>query len=108
MPCPRQIVGISPDASSILAPNSTNSNNIYPGLTINAGETKMILEVMVKHRNFSGGTSATEDLGQRLFGLKILKLPELKPVAGASHGVRYYSVVIFTPKPGLFDGTAPK
>ena len=73
---------------------------IYPALKINPGETKIILECAVHYYN-------TDVPCSRAFGLRLLKLSPPALRAGSNDAIFFPSVVIFTPKPGLFDATAP-
>jgi hypothetical protein len=78
----------------------TVSTALHPSLHIKAGEKKMILEV----RYYIWSDS--EFKLQEWFGFKILN-PGLN-LEGSGGKNCFDNIVIFTPKPGLFDETPPK
>ncbi len=86
----------------------TNSSpsSIHPMLKINPGETKVILEVtFIANPNWKNALEESSDNQKLKFYL-------LNPRVAAGNGNSFHtlltSVVIFTPKSGLFDETAPQ
>jgi hypothetical protein len=88
------------------AGDSVNSWEIYPSLTIEEGEEKIILDSCYWGTNagaFADGRSAaTVPVGRR-FGLYVATP---KPARKGANSY-FNTIVIFTPKPGLFDETSP-
>jgi hypothetical protein len=86
--------------------DSVNSWEIYPSLTIEEGEEKLILDSCYWAMNTAvfadGSSAATVPLGRR-FGLYVAT-PKSPKKGGEAY---FHSVVIFTPKPGLFSETRP-
>jgi hypothetical protein len=86
--------------------DDVNSQEIYPSLTIEAGEEKMILDSCYWAMNTAvfadGRSAATVPLGRR-FGLYVA-IPKPPKVGGQGY---FNSVVIFTPNPGLFSESRP-
>ena len=82
---------------------NTFSANIYPTLKINPGETKCIIETSLE-RDPNG--DAFGKISDRAALNLYLVTPKILDDDGWSH--MFYSVIIFTPKPGLFDETPPQ
>jgi Flp pilus assembly protein TadG len=80
---------------------------IYPELKIQSGETKIIVECAFHYYRdikpgykFTDGRYCQNVSSGDAFGFYALNLQK--------QGAFFRTVVIFTPKPGLFDATAPK
>jgi hypothetical protein len=78
---------------------------IYSELKIQSGETKMIVECALHYYRdaeykFTDGRECKNISSRDAFGFHALNLQK--------QGAFFRTVVIFTPKPGLFDATAPK
>jgi hypothetical protein len=86
--------------------SETDTDNIFNGLTISEGEIKIIVEV--SHRTelckYADGKSVSSVPISKRFGFLILTPRCPTPAKSGSH---FHSVVIFTPKPGLFSETTP-
>ena len=81
--------------------SNTQPSNIYPTLKINKGEVKIIIEtLLVRNFTWTGGASEKSVLGLYI----------VNPRMSTNTDWRYFfnSVVIFTPKPGLFDEDGPQ
>jgi hypothetical protein len=96
--------------------SNTAASSIYKDLTINSGEIKILIECSSiyfygnKNYSFSDGRPFTKVTPREAFDFLVLS-PKHKTVYGkaVSTGTTYFnSVVIFTPKPGLFSETAPQ
>ena len=76
---------------------NTSPANIYPTLKIGSGEKKIIINVLFERKNSSeyGNTSDKVALGLRFVDPPMLK--------NGQWSYMFQSVVIFTPKQGLFD-----
>jgi hypothetical protein len=74
------------------------STILHPNLHIKAGEKKMILEIRYYIWNSNKLTP------RELFGFRILNPGYVR---GTDGKILFDTVVIFTPKPGLFDETPP-
>ncbi|MDR1236311.1 MAG: hypothetical protein LBJ96_04870 [Holosporaceae bacterium] len=70
----------------------TNAEKVYPSLKIEKGEVKVILDICCHLQ--------TPYLLRKYFGFYVISVPT------RSYSC-FHAVVIFTPKPGLFDETAP-
>jgi hypothetical protein len=81
-------------------------SKIHPKLVIKPGEVKIIVECVCCYHHtvfsFSDGRLCSNVPAKEAFGFYILS-----PKAKSTDGF-FNSIVIFTPKPGLFDGTVPK
>jgi hypothetical protein len=91
-------------ASTVKLVKNVQPSAIYPGLTIKPNEIKMILEC---YSYFTGACYFPDGRNnvsaREAFGFLILN-----PKGHGSGGYSYFnSVVIFTPKPGLFNETPP-
>jgi hypothetical protein len=91
------------------------ASSIYNDLTINDGEIKILLEVSLIYfygktdYGFSDGRSCRNVTPREAFGFWMLS-PRHKTAYDKTldSGATYFNtVVIFTPKPGLFDETLP-
>jgi len=85
--------------------NATPSS-IYPTLTINEGEIKIIVEVCIHHNMLMKYPDGTKTASvKQAFGLYLLT-----PIFQRSHLTAgyFHSVAIFTPKRGLFDDNGPQ
>lgn len=84
-------------------------SDIYPGLKINPGETKIIVESMIwwNRGRFSDGRSGNIS-PREVFSL-LLVPPKIYANNGNENNASYmHGVAIFTPKSGLFDETPPR
>ncbi|MDR1235407.1 MAG: hypothetical protein LBJ96_00210 [Holosporaceae bacterium] len=75
-------------------------SKIYPDLRIQKGETKILVEISFHYSNFSDGRDKGNVPVKTAFGFFVLNLPK-------SDSIYFNTVVIFTPKPGLFSDAAP-
>ncbi|MDR2781753.1 MAG: hypothetical protein LBB21_04875 [Holosporaceae bacterium] len=82
-----------------------DTNEIYSGLTIREGETKIILDVyLYVDVNFYKPNGSA--VNQHPWGFFIFK-PQLQPYVTSGHRGYFHEVEIFTPRPGLFSETHP-
>ena len=82
---------------------NTSPSNIYPTLKINSGEVKIIIETLIERQN---GTSEYKNISdQESVGTHFIN-PTIRS-SSSTWSQMLHSVVIFTPKPGLFSETAP-
>ncbi|MDR0968279.1 MAG: hypothetical protein LBL99_01430, partial [Holosporaceae bacterium] len=82
-------------------------SEIYPTLSIKSGQVKIIVEVNLIYSSgykFGDGSSCGNVAPNRAFGFWMLPLYGRVPNGDASY---FNTVVIFTPKPGLFNETKP-
>jgi len=97
--------------SSVRWRANTDASNIYPTLKINDEKDKIILECFVYNNDITmslNAHSASDDQNSRAKKAFNFQLLNPKAVyADANVGHYFNSVVIFTPKPGLFDETPP-
>ena len=91
-------------SSSVRFLTNTSPSNIYPTLKINPGDVKIIIETLMERDN--SGTQYKGISDKAAFGLYLVTPKSIGDNDSWSH--MFHSVVIFTPKPGLFDETAPK
>ena len=77
--------------------SNTAPSNIYPTLKINKGEEKIIVEAAL-YRNTTWNPSTEK----AALGLYLVNPPRM--ASGSNWRYMFYSVVIFTPKKGLFVG----
>jgi hypothetical protein len=80
--------------------NGVDPSKIYPDLRIQKGETKILVEISFHYSNFSDGRNSVNVPVKTAFGFFVLNIPK-------SNNIYFNTVVIFTPKPGLFGDTAP-
>jgi len=79
---------------------NTLPSNIYPTLKINKGEKKIIVEtLMMRNTTWTNGAADKSTVGLHLVNPPMTKYGEFRYM--------FRSVVIFTPKPGLFDEDGP-
>jgi hypothetical protein len=85
-----------------------NSYDIYPSLTIEEGEEKVIVDLCYCVTNYlcNGEKMEMTSIG-RYFGLYIASPKRTWAKGGIMEGY-FHKIVIFTPNPGLFSETAPK
>jgi hypothetical protein len=87
---------------------NANPSAIHPKLRINPGERKIILECAycyhlgLSNFKFSDGRTCANVSSKKAFGFWALPI---KPSKEAGY---FNAVVIFTPKPGLFDDNGPQ
>lgn len=85
--------------------NTIESSSIWPTLSINEGEVKMIVEVynywFEPNASFLNGTKPSS--AKQVFGTYLLE-----PKCYSGRSAFFNSVAIFTPKRGLFDETPPE
>ena len=101
-----------PGRSNVKVLTDASPSEIYPTLKINPDEIKIIVECSVFYQHgdrygFSDGRSSAQVSPSQAFGLHLYKLSPPKVRAGSNACLYFHSAVIFTPKPGLFDATAP-
>ena len=102
----------SGDTSSVRTSASTPSD-IYPTLKIGENEEKIIVEVNifnashVMNANNYVETDKQATLAKKAFNCRLVTPKPLKTEAASTQGWYFDSVVIFTPKPGLFDPDNP-
>ncbi len=77
-------------------------SDIYSSLKINEGESKILMEVCLTSQSNTFNTHNNISSVRQAFGCYFVN-----PKRIASNHEYFRSVVIFTPKPGLFDETAP-
>jgi len=81
---------------------NTDPSNIYPTLKINQGEVKIIVETLIQ-RNKTTTYKGISD--KEAMGLRLANPVGVTTSKGWIHMFR--SIIIFTPRPGLFSETAP-
>ncbi len=88
--------------------NNVIPSKIYPTLTIEPGETKIIIECSLLYKHFTDpyyftdGRLTSSVSPREAFGFYLLSnLPHMEEAY-------FQSVIIFTPKVGLFSETPPK
>jgi len=87
-------------ASKIRFLTNTEPSNIYPTLKINKGEKKIIVEtLMLRRTTWTNGAAEKSTVGLHLVNPPMTKSSDWRYM--------FHSVVIFTPKPGLFDENGP-
>jgi hypothetical protein len=89
--------------SIIKCEQDVNPSEIYKDLTIKEGEVKVLIECSLYHHS---GLIRTDGRGcspREAFGFWMLT-PKLQSQNDCGY---FNTVVIFTPKPGLFDATGP-
>ena len=118
------MAGITYNPSQVAFDNTINRSNvknlsnaspseIYPTLRIEKDQIKIIIECAIHYSqangySFADGRRTASVSPFQAFGLKLYKLSPPVTRGGTNNDAIYFhSVVIFTPKPGLFDGTAP-
>jgi hypothetical protein len=91
----------------VTASTNANASDICPGLKIENGEIKIIVEctIFYNHKDqiykFTDGRWCKDVPPSKAFGFSILTPAD-------KNSCYFNSIVIFTPKPGLFSETAPK
>jgi hypothetical protein len=106
-PSPATISVVGRDSRSIVKLGSdVKSSSIYPDLRIEEGEMKILLEVTLHYSQapgygFADGRDGADVPPKTAFGFFVLNPPK------NGQSVYFNTVVIFTPKPGLFSETAP-
>ena len=92
--------------SSIKYLSNTDPKNIHPSLKINEGEKKIIIESLFywisSYKNLEGIAKSTLKEAVNCY------LATPTSINSSSTHSFFHSVSIFTPKPGLFDETAPQ
>jgi hypothetical protein len=88
---------------------NVSPEQIYKGLKISGEEIKIMVECAViritdSHYELSDGRKMNAISDQEAFGFFMLNPQK---VVGGSGSVFYNTIVIFTPRPGLFDETPP-
>ena len=101
----------SNDRSHIKIANGVSPQVIYPTLKIGKNEERIILEVCIDYSNTSyykldNGVGCDTVSPSKIFGLKLL-IPKGTQRGTTGDFAYFNSVVIFTPKPGLFSETIP-
>ncbi|MDR0556106.1 MAG: hypothetical protein LBG20_03855 [Holosporaceae bacterium] len=111
-PSPSKIVlESSPWYSLVKILTNSIPSNIYPDLQIQGTEIKIIVECAFHYvkgngYKFTDGRSCDNVSPKTAFGFWVLNPPGIKGSDG--YGSFFHSVVIFTPKPGLFNETPPQ
>ncbi|MDR0968767.1 MAG: pilus assembly protein [Holosporaceae bacterium] len=86
-------------------------SKIYPTLSIKPGQVKIIVEVILIYSpqyKFGDGSSCSKVASNRAFGFWMLPLSSGRQTSASNVDTAYFNtVVIFTPKPGLFSETPP-
>ncbi len=84
-----------------------STNSIYKDLTIEKGEEKIIVEVSLRTGlcKYADGTNISSHPIKNRFGFNLITPKCPTPAKNGSH---FHSIVVFTPKKGLFSSTAPK
>jgi hypothetical protein len=86
-------------------------SEIYPTLSIKSGQVKIIVEVVLIYAlgyKFGDGSSCKNVAPNRAFGFWMLPLSGRHTSSSPNSDTAYFNtVVIFTPKPGLFSETKP-
>ena len=90
--------------SAIRFLTETAPENIYPTLKLKKGYKKIIIETLIERNSSGGQYSGISD--KAAMGLYLASPPARNKVDSWSH--MFHSVVIFTPKEGLFSRTAPQ
>ena len=89
------------------------SSDIYPTLTIKENEVKIIIECSLhyptngKNYKFSDGRYCNKIPQKTAFGFYVYPLPFPQTVDN-NKSIFFHSVVIFSPRPGLFSETEPQ
>ena len=102
------------DASLINMGTDLQPSQIYPTLKIQPGEVKIIVEAFIffktglKDINGKSGYTPREVFGCHLVSPKLWQNENGRLADDKTRGAFFNSVVIFTPKPGLFDETPPE
>ena len=100
--------------TNVLNQKNKSPSKIYPTLKINPGDIKIIIECTIHYTrdevySFTDGRKPSNVSPSEVFGLLLYKLSPPKTRDGITNDALYFnSVVIFTPKPGLFDETPPR
>ena len=86
--------------------------DIWPTLKIGLGDKKIILECCIDYTNTSGyklnnGNGCDTVSPSKIFGFNLITPKGTKREGSTADFAYFNSVVIFTPKPGLFDKTPP-
>jgi len=86
--------------------NETDTKNIWKDLTIENGEMKIIIETSLRTGlcSYSDGQRVSSVPISKRFGFWLITPTCPTPIG---HGSHFHSVVIFSPKPGLFDTNTP-
>ena len=97
------------DFSPVRFLKNTAPKNIYPTLRIKPGEMKIIVEANI----FLGSSNYTDINGinqpfKKQLGLYLTEPKVIYSPVTAVHRTSFNSVVIFSPRPGLFSETAPQ
>ncbi|MDR1235406.1 MAG: hypothetical protein LBJ96_00205 [Holosporaceae bacterium] len=105
-PSPAEITIENRDSRSIVNMGSNSPSKIYPDLRIQKGEMKILVEVCFHYSKSSGygftdSRMCADVSSKTAFGFFVLNPPR------KGDSIYFNTVVIFTPKPGLFDDTAP-
>ena len=102
------------NARSVNVPaDATTPSDIYPTLKIGENEEKIIVEVNlvnashIMNANNYVETDKQATLAKKAFNCRLVTPKPLETEAAATEGWYFSSVVIFTPKPGLFSETPP-
>lgn len=102
------------DARSVKVPaDATTPSDIYPTLKIGDNDEKIIVEVNlfnashVMNANNYVETDKQATLANKAFNCRLVTPKPLSKNANSTQGWYFDSVVIFTPKPGLFDPNNP-
>ena len=99
--------------SSVKQLSNVSPSEIYPTLKIGENEEKIIVEVNlfnalhVMNENEYVESDKQEALAKKAFKCRLVAPRPLEKSVNDTKGWYFPSVVIFTPKPGLFDETPP-
>jgi len=99
--------------SSIFPNTNVTPSDIYENLKISEGENKIIVEtnIFISYATINVNDYVESDkqeaLAKKAFKCRLVAPKPLEKNVNARQGWYFTSVVVFTPKPGLFDETAP-
>ena len=84
-------------------------SNIHPKLKINPGEIKIVVEtcILVRENDGYGDINGVFHSIKNMLGLYLVQ-PHVNGAETERNRAAFTSVVIFSPRPGLFSETAPK
>ena len=88
-------------------------SRIHPNLKLEKNEIKIILECTIHYSqassySFADGRNCSTVSPSKAFGFFVYPLAPPKTQDGKNDAIYFHSVVIFSPRPGLFSETAPK
>ena len=88
--------------------SNVSPSTIHPSLKINSGETKIIIESQILYKpSYKDYTGYQATTAKNAFKYYLLNPTPSQIWLNHEQKWYYKSIVIFTPKPGLFDSTLP-